>query len=165
MRTLILLGSVLILAACADGARDAARLAPRPTEQIDPRVAIPSPPPAPASAALLERLAGSRAAARAGTGPFEAMLPDVRRAAAAAGPAQSESWIAAQQLLSALTTLRTPVASAMADIDRIESETIQARGGIGAGDREAVEAASAEVGVIDARQQSELDSLRRQLQR
>src|SRR6478672_10317750 len=104
----------LLLSACSTGpSGHEPSLAPRAAEAIDPRVPIPSEVIAgPADRALAARIAVLLAQVRSGDATFQAALPNAEQQAAAAGPAQSESWIVAQQVLSALIATRAPVTKA-----------------------------------------------------
>src|SRR3982751_3896982 len=118
-------------------------LAPRAAEAIDPRVPIPSEIIAgPADPALAARIAALLAEARNGDAQFQAAVPNAEQQAASAGPAQSESWIAAQQALSALIATRAPVTKAIGDLDGLASAQLAAKGGMLPGDLLAVQAAS-----------------------
>ena len=147
-----LLLAVLAAGCTAPGVRTPS-LAPRAAEAIDPRIPIPAGevlgPVTPSLAAELERL---RATAAGTIGPFDALAAEARASADVAGPAQSESWIAAQQTLSALVAVRAPATRALGDIDAIAANALEGRGGLLPGDRHAVEDAAAEVAAIDRRQ-------------
>jgi hypothetical protein len=150
----------MALAACAASTVNEPSLAQRRAEAIDPRVPIPSEPiPGPVDAALASRLGGLVADGKAGAATFDAALAEARRLASAAGPAQSESWIVAQQALSALEAARARTAGALSDIDEIAARRIQSAGGLSASDLAAVEAASAELRAISQRQAAQIDEL------
>ena len=68
--------------------------------------------------------------------------PAAERAASAAGARGSESWVAAQQALSALVAARGPVTRALADVDALAAATLARLGGISAGDKSAIETAA-----------------------
>ena len=97
------------------------------------------------------------------------MRPFVRRSdraeqlAAAAGAPQSESWVAAQQALSAAVAAREPTARALGDIDALGADRLQTAGGLSPADLAAVQSAGAEVGAIDQRQAEAIDALQRRL--
>lgn len=155
---------LLALSACAAAPSAEPSLAPRAAEAIDPRVPIPSEPVAgPADPALAARLAELIAEVRNGDAAFQAAADDAARLAAAAGPAQSESWVAAQQAVSALVAARGPVTKAIADIDALAAARIERSGGILPGDLAAIQAASAEAGAIGAREAAAIDRLQAQL--
>jgi hypothetical protein len=93
----------LVLAACNTPQTGEPSLAPRAAETIDPRVPIPSEVIAgPVDPALASRIAQLMADVRSGDAAFQAAAQQAERLASAAGPAQSESWIEAQQAISAL---------------------------------------------------------------
>ena len=82
-----------------------------------------------------------------------------------AGPVSSESWIAAQQALSAAIAARKPTVGALADIDAVGASALQVQGGIAPNDLEAIQAAAAEAGAIDQRQAARIDAIQRRLAR
>ena len=152
------------IAACAAPQGPYPSLQPRPAETIDPRLpVVRAVNDRPASADLVARLQSLVAQARAGDGTFEAAAETARRLAASAGARQSESWIAAQQALSAAIAAREPTARAMAEIDAIGAERLQAQGGIAPNELKAIEAASEEVAAIDRRQAAAIDAVQRRL--
>ena len=139
-------------------------LAPRAAEAIDPRVPIPSEVIAgPADRALAARIADLLAQVRSGDATFQAALPNAEQQAAAAGPAQSESWIVAQQVLSALIATRAPVTKAISDLDGLASAQLAAKGGILPGDLQAIQAATAEANAIGEREATVIDRLQSRL--
>jgi hypothetical protein len=144
---------------------NAPSLAHRAAEDIDPRLPVPEPvlstTPDPA---LQQQLDSTIGRAKGGNEAFEAAAPAVEKAVADAGPAQSESWIAAQQALSTLVSLRSPVTSAAADIDALGAERVQKLGGLAAADLKALDAASAEVRRIDEAEAAVIDRLQSRLQ-
>lgn len=155
----------LLAAACAMPAAIEPSLAPRRAEAIDPRVPIPAEPPVgQVDAGLGQRLEQLVNEVHASRGSFEALASQTERLVAAAGPAQSESWIAAQQSLSALVAARAPVTRAMADIDELASRQIRS-GGLAAADLAAIQAALAEAGAINQRQAETIDRLQAALSR
>jgi hypothetical protein len=165
MRALPLL-IVPLLAGCTATPVGAPSLAPRAAEAIDPRVPVPDPPipttPAPGLVEQLDRLV---AQANAGDQAFQPLADHARRLAGAAGPKESESWVVAQQALSAAVAARAPVASAVGDIDALGAQRIKALGGISAGDLMAIDRAAARVGGIDNREAAAIDDIQRLLSR
>ena len=155
---------ILALSGCAAPATNAPSLAPRAAEAIDPRVRIPSEPVigavTPSLAARLEALVGQ---ARQGDGAFQTAASEAERLAAAAGNAQSEGWIVAQQALSAAVAAREPVTVALGDVDGLGSRELVARGGISAADQLAIARAAEAIGEIDRRQAATIDRLQRRL--
>ena len=93
-----------------------------------------------------------------GAQPFERQL-----LASAAGPPQSESWIAAQQALSAAQAAREPTTRALGDIDALAAGTIAETGGISAADRAAIESSGWAVTTIDRMQAARLDAIQARL--
>ncbi len=141
------------LAACAASPATEPSLAPRAAERIDPRLPLPSEAPTGVvDPALASRLAQSVAAGRDGQRTFAAQVGNAQALAGAAGPAQSESWIVAQQALSGLEGARAKTTAALAEIDSIASARIQNGGGLSPADLAAVEAASRELGAIAEQQ-------------
>ena len=155
----------LLLSACATTPRAGEpSLAPRAAEAVDPRVPIPSDVVAgPADPALAARIAGLLAEVHAGDAAFQSEAQKAEALAAAAGPAQSESWIVAQEALSGLVAARAPVTKAIADLDALASTRLAASGGILPGDLAAIHAATAEAGAIGARQAEVIDRLQARL--
>ncbi len=140
-------------------------LARRPAEAIDPRLPIPSDPvPGPADVALSARLAQLVAEGKAGAVAFDAEVGQAQALAEAAGPAQSDSWIVAQEALSGLEGARAATARALSDIDALAAERIQ-RGALTAGDQTAVEAAAAELRAVSRRLSAVFDQLAARLAR
>ena len=154
------------LAGCAATPVAAPSLAPRPAETIDPRVPVPEPAismtPSAGLSSEIERLV---AQAVAGDGAFRPLIERARELAAAAGPKESESWIAAQQALSAAVAARAPVTTAAADIDGLGARRIKALGGISAGDLMLLDIAAAKVGAVDSREAAAIDEIQRLLSR
>ena len=154
----------LPLAACATPPSGGPSLAPRAAEAIDPRVPIPANAViGPADPALAARIAALLGEVRAGDAAFQEQAGEAERLAAAAGPAQSESWILAQQAVSALVAARGPVARALADLDGLAAARIAASGGIAPGDLAAIQAATAEAGAIGQREADLIDRLQTRL--
>ncbi|MCJ8155838.1 hypothetical protein [Sphingomonas sp. LaA6.9] len=111
-----------LLVGCATEGADSPSLAPRPIEQRTDAIETPEPaPPAPADAALKADLGRLLKQARDGESAFAAILGQTERAVTAArgAAAASESWIAAQQQLSALDGARAPTAAALAELDSL----------------------------------------------
>lgn len=153
----------LLLSACAAVPAGEPSLAPRAAEAIDPRVPIPDEVvTGPADPALVARITGLMAEIRAGDSAFQAAAQEAERAAAAAGPPQSESWIEAQLLLSQLVAARAPVTKAMADLDALAAGRV-ASGGLQPGDHAALHAATSEAGSISRRQAEAIERLQARL--
>ena len=146
-------GLSLALAGCATPSGPPASLAPRAAESIDPRVPVLAATASqPASPALAARLAELVSQARSGESEFATAAAEAQRLASAAGPSRSESWIVAQETVSAVVAARAPTTKALGDIDGIAATALETKGGIAPADLTAIEAAAAEVGAIDRRQ-------------
>ena len=155
----------LLLSACSVPQAGEPSLAPRAAEAIDPRVPIPNEVVAgPADPALTARIADLMNQVRSGDAAFQGAAQDAERLAAA-GAGQSDSWIAAQQALSAMVAARAPVTGALADLDALAAARLAATGGIQPGDLAAVQAASREAGLISEREAAVIDRLQGQLAR
>jgi hypothetical protein len=153
------------LTGCA-AATNAPSLAPRPAEAIDPRVPVPEPAiPARPTADLVQQLDSLVAQAVAGDQAFAPLAERARQLAEAAGPKESESWIVAQQALSSAVAARTPVTSAVGDIDALGASRIQKLGGIGAADLKAIDEAASRVAEIDGREAALIQQLQARLGR
>ena len=160
---MLLLSLTALLGGCAQVA-NMPSLAPRAAEAIDPRVPVPEPVlPTAVDPALSRQLAASIDQAQAGHGSFQALAGGARSAAASAGPRQSESWIAAQQLLSALVAARGPVTRALADIDEMGAQRVQRLGGIAAADLRAIQSASQQIAALDRAEAALIDELQARL--
>ena len=148
------------LTGCAASSAIEPSLARRPAEAIDPRLPIASEPTlGPVDAALAARLSQLVVEGNAGARTFEAQLGQAQSLANAAGPAQSESWIVAQQALSGLEGARAATTKALSDIDAITATRIQSGGGLTLSDQAAVAAASTELRAVANRQASIIDQL------
>jgi hypothetical protein len=149
---------------CASTSGPVPSLAPRAAEAIDPRVPVlTATTPQPASPALAVRLEELVGQARSGEGAFAVAAGEAQRLAAAAGPPQSETWVVAQEALSAAVAARAPTTKALGDIDGIAAAALESRGGMARADLAAVEAAAAEVGAINQRQTQIIDELQKRL--
>ncbi|QIL02100.1 hypothetical protein G7078_04390 [Sphingomonas sinipercae] len=160
---LLPLAACLFLTACTTG-YPVPSLAPRPSEAIDPRVPVPEPVLSSVpDAALVGRLATLEAEAGASHDLFVAAAGPARSAANAAGSAGSESWIAAQQALSALVAARTGVTRALAQVDELGAARVRQFGGIAAADLRAIQATSARISAIDRSEAAVIDELQARL--
>ena len=156
----------LLLAACATPQSGEPSLAPRAIEAVDPRVPIPSEVVlGSADPALAARIAELMTAVRAGDAAFRGAAEAAERKASAAGTVQSESWIEAQQLLSAAVAARAPVAKAISDLDGLAAARLAASGGILPGDLAAITAATDEAGAIGEREAAAIDRIEASLTR
>ena len=153
-----------LLAGCSSANANYELLQPRATERIDPRLPVGQPVnDRPADPALVERLDSLVAQARAGEAGFEAAIAAARAAAAGAGPRESESWIVAQEALSAAVKAREPAAVALGAIDSLGAELLLRQGGLAPSDLAAIQRAAQSVGEIDRRQSAAIDALQAQL--
>ena len=154
----------LIAAGCTTPSGPAPSLAPRAAEAIDPRVPVVATiDQRPVDRALAAQLASLIGLAHGGEGAFAAAAGEAQRLAAAAGPPQSESWVVAQEALSAAVAARSPTTRALGDIDGIAANSLAKQGGLAPADLAAIEAAAAEVGAIDRRQAQAIDELQKRL--
>jgi hypothetical protein len=152
------------MGACAAPSGPVPSLAPRAAEAIDPRIpVVPSTRLQPVDPARAIRLAELVGQARGGENAFAAAAGEAQRLASIAGAPQSESWVVAQEALTAAVAARSPATKALGDIDGIAASALETKGGIPPADFAAIEAASAEVGVIDQRQAEIIDSLQKRL--
>ena len=141
-------------------------LAPRAAEAIDPRVPIQSEiPSGTLDPGLAARLSALVAAARSAAPAFEARQAEADRLAAAAGANGSESWIAAEQALSRLIEQHGTTTRAAADIDALAASRLESQKWIAPADREAIEAAAAELSALNALQSQAIDQLQARLTR
>ena len=166
MRTGISLAIVMLglLGACSTPSGPYPSLAPRAAEAIDPRVPIPSEVRiGPADANLRAHLSALIDQAQAGDSQFEAAAANAERLAQAAGPPQGESWVAAQQALSAAQAARGPTTRALGDIDGIAAAALEQRGGLPPGNLAAIQAAAERVSEIDRRQSARIDAIEARL--
>ena len=135
-------------------------LARRAAESIDPRVpVIAEVASGPVDAALAARLGKLVADGHEGARSFDAQLGQTEALAKAAGPAQSEGWIVAQEALSALEGARAKTTAALADVDAIAAGRIKSGAGLGAADLAAIDAASSELRAIADRQSETIDRI------
>jgi hypothetical protein len=155
-----LLLTTTFVAGCSRSALDPPSLAPRAAESIDPRLPVEHKlVEKPADPNLRRQLDALVAEARAGDGAFQTALGPAERAASAAGAAQSEGWIAAQEALSALEAARAPTARAVASIDALTGDRIHSVGDLGASDRAMIEQAEHTVRALDERQSARIKAL------
>jgi len=163
MRQLLIL-VVLALGACSSAGGPYPSLQPRAAERIDPRLEPVRPMnDRPATASLVARLAALVEQARAGDAAFEPAASEAERLATAAGAPQSESWIAAEQALSAAIAAGHGTSVALADVDAIGANALQTQGGIAPNDLKAIQGAAAEVSAIARRQAARIDAVQNRL--
>lgn len=164
--TLLLLTSALAsLAGCAS-INDAPSLGRRQAEAIDPRLPVVDGsnalPADPALAATLRRIA---APAFAQARVVDAAIVRAEALAAAAGSSGSESWIAAQQSLSAAVAAQEPVTRALGDFDAAVSERIRTGSRLVPQDLAAVRSIAGDLAEIERGQRSALAAVQRRLSR
>jgi hypothetical protein len=160
--SMMLLG--LALSACSRPGGPYPSLQPRAGEAVDPRIPVERPlNDRPVTPALASHLAGLVAQARSGNAGFETAVAQAERLAGAAGASQSESWIAAQEALTAAIAAAGPTRAALADIDAIGATALQTQGGIAPNDLAAIRSASDEVAAIDQREAARIKAIQRRL--
>ena len=143
------LATLLLLAACSSAGGPYPSLQPRAAEAIDPRLQPVRPMnDRPVTPALAAQLASLIAEAHAGDAAFGPAVSEAESIAAKAGAPQSESWIAAQEALSAAIAARKPTAMALADIDALGATALQAQGGLAPNDLKAIQGAAAAVAAV-----------------
>ena len=154
------------LTACSTEGGPYPSLQPRTAEAIDPRIQPLRPiNDRPVTAALASRLAALVDQARSGDAAFEPAAANAERLAAAAGSPQSESWITAQEALSAAIAARQATASAVADIDALGATALQSQGGIAPNDLAAIRDAAAQASAIDQSQAQRIQAIQARLGR
>lgn len=153
------------LAGCAS-VTDAPSLARRPAEAIDPRLPVvdrsAALPADPALAAALRRIADP-AFAQAQT--VDAAIARADTLAVAAGPTASESWITAQQALSAAVAAQEPVTRAIGAFDAAIADRISSGSRLVPQDLAAARAIAAELAEVDRRHRSAIARVQRRLTR
>ena len=155
---------MLLLTACSSASGPYPSLQPRAAEEIDPRLQPVRPiNERPVAASLAAQLAALVDQARGAETAFEPAIAAAERLAAVAGAPQSESWITAQEALSAAIGARKPTALAQADIDALGASALQTHGGIAPNDLKAIQRAAAEVASIANGQTERIDAVRKRL--
>lgn len=155
---------ILLVASCSSPGGPYPSLQPRAAEAIDPRVPVTRPMnERPASAELQARLAALVEQAQAGDAAFGSAISQSERLAAGAGAPKSESWIAAQESLTAAIAARKATATALGDIDQIGATTLQTKRGIAPNDLAAINRAAALVGALDQRQADRVNAVQKRL--
>lgn len=160
-----LLPALLLLGGCAS-IDDAPSLAPRVAEAIDPRLPVVDRSLALSVGAELAAALGSlRSRALAAAAKAEPAIAAAGRAASAAGPRESESWIAAQQAISLAITERGAFTAALGDLDALVATRIRTAARLVPQDIAAADALAAELGAIDTRQAAAISQAQSRLQR
>ncbi|WP_414900837.1 hypothetical protein ACMT1E_13345 [Sphingomonas flavalba] len=158
----------VLLGGCVDGVAQPPSLAPRAIErmQFDPPAQPEAPAPTPPDSGLQARLDGFSAALDAADRDFAAALPAARRAATAAGAAGSESWIAAQQQITAVEALAGQASAALADIDSLYLDRANAAAGGGSpAGLDSLRALRARADALVTAQRTAADALKARLDR
>src|SRR4051794_33000631 len=138
--------ALLTLSACSTPSGPYPSLQPRAAENIDPRVPVTRPiNDRPVTPALASRLSALVDVARSGNAAFDDAASEAERRASAAGSAQSEGWIAAQEALTAAIAARQPTSQALGDIDEIGATALLTQGGIAPNDLAAIQKAASTV--------------------
>lgn len=151
-------------------ARDYPSLARRPIESRDRGEVTASGPvePAPADPALVAEVATLSQKAAAGDAAFQTKLADGRTAVAQADGADpvSESWVVAQVAISALDSARYDSVAALASLDTLHVERMNAADSARvAADMATVDPTRADVLAMVDRQNDALDALRNTLRK
>jgi hypothetical protein len=156
--------TILALSACAPAGGPFPSLQPRAAETIDPRVPVVRPVnDRPVGASLANRLAELVDQAQSGDAGFRPLAEQAERLAAGAGEARSDSWVVAQEALSAAVAARAPTARALGDIDALGASMLQTQSGLAPNDLAAIRQAGAEVYAIDQRQAERIAAIQRRL--
>ncbi|WP_309610800.1 hypothetical protein [Sphingomonas sp.] len=149
-----------LLGACSKSALNPPSLAPRAAEKIDPRIPVEHPiVKRGANLTLAAKLAALLNEAESGDTAFRAALGPAQKAVSAAGTARSESWITAQQQLSALESARAPTTRAAAAIDALAGDAVKADNGIDTDELSAIQRASQYADAMAARQAGEIAAM------
>ena len=160
IRLLLALSAITVAGGCAAPSHNVPSLAPRAAEAIDPRVPIPGDViVGPADANLSAHLAALVDQAQAGDLTFQGAVAEAERLAQAAGTQQSESWVIAQQALSAAHAARAPTTRALGDIDALAATALEKQGGLPPGNLVAIRTAATTVSAIDNRQASRIEAI------
>lgn len=155
---------VLLAAACAPFGKEPS-LSPRPAEAIDPRLpVVDRSGELPADPRLAAEISALRDRAIVAAAAVEPALQNATLAVAAAGARESESWVAAQQLVSAAIAARAPFARALGDFDVLLAERIRGGRRLVPQDLAMVQRVAEQLGAIDRRQAGEIAALERRLQ-
>lgn len=162
MHRCLLLAS-LLLAGCAESGSVGPSLARRPIESRNlGEPAREATPPVAADAQLRSEIEGLVNRARTGEREFAALLPRTEAAARAAGAEGSESWIAAQQLLSALEAARGTTTAALGRLDALLAGRVLARNEAGFVE---LQSAQQDVAALAEAQQRQFDRLQARINR
>jgi hypothetical protein len=116
-----LLVPALLVAGCATGG-DFPSLAPRAVEQLSMEEPVRVDPPVAPNPALRGEAEALLARARTGDRAFEGAYARALPLARAAGPANSDSWVQAQEAISRAEAARAETTSALAELDRLVTD-------------------------------------------
>lgn len=153
-----------LLSACAPTGGPFPSLQPRAAEAIDPRVPVIRPAnDRPLTPALASQLAQLVEQARSGDAAFARIAAQAESLAASAGGPQSDSWVAAQEALSAAIAARDLTARALGDIDALGATMLQTQGGLTPNDLAAIQSAGGEVAALDQRQADRIKAIQQRL--
>ena len=165
MRATLIL-PIAILSGCTAAGGPYPSLQPRAAETIDPRVPVVRAMNDRATVpALMERLGALVGQAERGDAAFNEAVATSERLAANAGAPQSDSWIVAQEALTAAIAARKPTATALGDIDEIAATALQNQRGIAPNDLDAIKSAAERVAAMDRRQSERIDAIQKRLGR
>ena len=162
LRSSLWLPSMLLLLGGCSLSEGYPSLAPRPVERVGFDAPIP-PRPVPnreIDSALESQVADLNADARRGDKAFQEALPSTRAAVARAGTAGSDPWLDAQQRLTALESLRSPVTAALDQLNALLSERQKLDA---PPSTDSLESAIAEAARLDAEEQAEIGRLAAEL--
>lgn len=166
MRRCLVTGMFFVLAAACAPLPEGPSLSPRAAEKIDPRLPVADRSDAlPGDPQFASALAALRGRALAAAADVEPALRAAESAVQVAGAPGSESWIAAQQLVSAAVAQRAPFTRALGDLDTLVAERIRTGARLVPSDLQLAEAVGQELAAVDRRQASTIDSFQRRLQR
>lgn len=160
----ILLICLVMASGCSSPGGPYPSLQPRATERIDPRVPVEKAMNnRPASAGLSASLASLVEQARSGEPAFDSAASQAERLAQSAGARESESWIQAQEALTAAVAARKAIATALSDIDELGARALQNQGGLAPNDLRAIDRAASEVAAINQRQADRIKAIQGRL--
>ena len=160
----LLIATAAALGGCSKVGGPYPSLQPRSAEAIDPRLPVaPLSSPGAVTSDLTRQLDALLGQARAGDAAFRPAMTRAERLAGSAGARQSESWILAQQALSAATAARGSTTRALGDLDALAARQLEQSGTIATADLAAVQQAEAAISSIARAQQERIDAVARRL--
>lgn len=153
----------LAIASCAGGGTYPS-LQPRAAERALADGDVQPPPPiVPDDPGLPANISGIVRDAQAGQGGFEIEIARARPLVARAGAAGSDSWIEAQQAVSRAEAARSPVVTALAELDRLAAAASNAARALSAADALRLREATMALQAVAERQELALEALRARL--